>query len=99
MNTDKKKKNLKKSLEKQLEDALNIAKDVNSSLNVIYTYCNYRNDSDTVHNVLHMLADLEQKSERICYIICKILNDKPREVDEFLSKIVPLDCADVIFED
>lgn len=99
MNVEKKKRNLKKTLEKQLEDALSIAKDVNSSLNVIYTYCNYRNDSDTVHNVLHMLADLEQKSEQICYIICQILNDNPKIVDEFLSKIVPLDCANVVIED
>lgn len=99
MQDKKNKRKLKKSLKYQLEDILSIAKEVNSSISVIYSYCKYRNDSETVYNILHMLADSEKKSENICRKLCDILNEDSEQVSEFLSKILPLDFSNVNFDD
>ena len=100
MTSEKRKKRLKQALKNRLKDILNNMKEIKSTIHIIYSYCKYRNDSETVGNILHMLAELEEKTESTAMKICDILNeDNALNDSEFMSHILPLNLADVVIDD
>ena len=93
------KKNLKKSLKYRLEDLRSEAKEVYSVMNVVYDYCKYRNDSETVDNILNLLKNLVERTGNIDKTLCTLLNEDSKTVSSFLDNITPLNFEKIDVED